>query len=303
MKLHVLIDNLPNPDNPALQHEHGLSFLLQTSQGKNYLIDTGASGKFLQNLELLRENNPSMPTAAEIDAVIISHGHNDHTGGLRTFFEYNSTAPVYLHNTIRGNLFYSCRPKNGIREARNIGMEQALFAEYSHRFIEIDSPTGITGQITLIPVSATARYPTPMGNGFLYCNDFPDNFSHEIAILIEYVPGSFAVISPCSHNGILNILDVTLSFCTTITSSLCTTGSESVGFFIGGLHYVDYLKPHDAKKEAARIVQAAEYIKEHYPNLKVFSGHCTGNAAGQVLQNSLLGNYTHFSTGTVIELK
>jgi 7,8-dihydropterin-6-yl-methyl-4-(beta-D-ribofuranosyl)aminobenzene 5'-phosphate synthase len=269
--------------------------LLQTPQGKNYLIDTGASGKFLQNLELLRENDPSLPTAAEIDAVIISHGHNDHTGGLRTFLEHNTTAPVYLHNSIQGNLFYSCRPKNGIREARNIGMEQALFAEYGHRFIEIGSPTGIAGQITLIPVSSSAGHPTPMGNSFLYCNDLPDNFTHEVAILAEYTPGEFAIISPCSHNGILNILDV--------TSSLCTTASKSAGFFIGGLHYVDYLNPCDAKKEAAHIVQAAEYIKEQYPNLKVFSGHCTGNDARQVLQNSLKGKYTHFSTGTVIGLK
>lgn len=295
MKLHVLIDNLPNPENPMLQHEHGLSLLLQTPQGKNYLIDTGASGKFLQNLELLRENDPSLPTAAEIDAVIISHGHNDHTGGLRTFLEHNTTAPVYLHNLIQGNLFYSCRPKNGIREARNIGMEQALFAEYGHRFIEIGSPTGITGQITLIPVSSSAGHPTPMGNSFLYCNDLPDNFTHEVAILAEYTPGEFAIISPCSHNGILNILNV--------TSSLCTTASKSIGYFIGGLHYVDYLNPCDAKKEAAQIVQAAEYIKEQYPNLKVFSGHCTGNDARQVLQNSLKGKYTHFSTGTVIGLK
>lgn len=295
MKLHVLIDNLPNPENPMLQHEHGLSLLLQTPQGKNYLIDTGASGKFLQNLELLRENDPSLPTAAEIDAVIISHGHNDHTGGLRTFLEHKTTAPIYLHNSIQGNLFYSCRPKNGIHEARNIGMEQAMFAEYGHRFIEIGSPSGITGQITLIPVSSSAGHPTPMGNSFLYCNDLPDNFTHEVAILAEYTPGEFAIISPCSHNGILNILNV--------TSSLCTTASKSVGFFIGGLHYVDYLNPCDAKKEATQIVQAAEYIKEQYPNLKVFSGHCTGNDARQVLQNSLKGKYTHFSTGTVIGLK
>ena len=290
MKLHVIIDNLPNPANPALQHEHGLCLLLQTPEGKNYLIDTGASGAFVGNMEHM-----GLCGMEEVDAVFISHGHNDHTGGLRSFLELNPSAPVYLHNTIRGNFFYSCRPKNGVREARNIGMEQALFAEYGHRFIEIGSPTGITGQITLIPVSSSAGHPTPMGNSFLYCNDLPDNFTHEVAILAEYTPGEFAIISPCSHNGILNILNV--------TSSLCTTASKSAGFFIGGLHYVDYLNPCDAKKEATQIVQAAEYIKEQYPNLKVFSGHCTGNDARQVLQNSLKGRYTHFSTGTVIGLK
>ena len=66
---------------------------------------------------------------------------------------------------------------------------------------------------------------------------------------------------------------------------------------------MDYLGEEDAKKEAAQIVQAAEYIREHYPNLKVFSGHCTGSAAREVLQDALKENYQHFRTGTTIELK
>ena len=70
MKLHVLIDNLPSQENPALHHEHGLSILLQTPEGKNYLIDTGASGKFIENLEILRQADSSLPSVEEIDAVI-----------------------------------------------------------------------------------------------------------------------------------------------------------------------------------------------------------------------------------------
>ena len=66
---------------------------------------------------------------------------------------------------------------------------------------------------------------------------------------------------------------------------------------------MDYLGEEDAKKEAAQIVQAAEYIKGNYPNLKVFSGHCTGSAAREVLQDALKENYAHFCTGTAIELK
>ena len=66
---------------------------------------------------------------------------------------------------------------------------------------------------------------------------------------------------------------------------------------------MDYLGEEDAKKEAAQIIQAAEYIKENYPNLKVISGHCTGNAAREVLQDALKGNYQHFCTGTTIELE
>lgn len=294
MKLHVLIDNLPNPANPALQHEHGLCLLLQTPEGKNYLIDTGASGAFVGNMEHM-----GLCGMEEVDAVFISHGHNDHTGGLRSFLELNTSAPVYLHNTIRGNYFYSCRPKNGVREARNIGMEQALFAEYGSRLQEIDTPTHICEKITLIPVSAAAGYPTPMGNGFLYCNDFPDKFTHEVAILVEHTPGKFAVISPCSHNGILNILECCMQFLSIMT----TSKMPIITHFIGGLHYVDYLLMGEGKKETASIIETARIIKEKYPALKIFSGHCTCPAASEVLASELGTNYNTFHTSSIIHLK
>ena len=297
MKLHVLIDNLPNPANPALQHEHGLSILLQTDEGKNYLIDTGASGKFLENLEILRQTDSSLPSAEEIDAVIISHGHNDHTGGLRKFFEANETAPVYLHSEIKGNWFFSCRPKNNVREARSIGMEQSLFAEYSHRFIQVSESLSITENLTIIAMGGhPVEYPMPLGNKYLYKNDFPDDFFHETAVLIEFAPQQYAIISPCSHCGILNILD------RCIQKLPIGTSSQGAKYFIGGLHYVDYLGEEDAKKEAAQIVQAAGYIKEKYPYLKVVSGHCTCTRTGDIIRSVLYGRYATFCSGYSILL-
>ena len=293
MKLHILIDNLPNPANPALQHEHGLCLLLQTPEGKNYLIDTGASGAFVGNMEHM-----GLCGMEEVDAVFISHGHNDHTGGLRSFLELNTSAPVYLHNTIRGNFFYSCRPKNGVRESRNIGMEQALFAEYGSRFQEIGTPTRICEKITLIPVSSSAGYPTPMGNGFLYCNDFPDKFTHEVAILVEHTPGKFAVISPCSHNGILNILECCMQFLSIMT----TSKMPIITHFIGGLHYVDYLLMGEGKKETASIIETANLVKEMYPCMNIFSGHCTCSKAGDILKSVLEDRYATFCSGYSIQL-
>ena len=318
MKLHILIDNLPNQYNPNILYEHGLCMLLQSDEGKNYLIDTGASGKFIENLEILRQTDTSLPTVEEIDAVIISHGHNDHTGGLRSFFEANTTAPVYLHSSIQGNLFFSCRNRGasattpGVMEARSIGMEQSLFAEYGHRFVKISEPVSITDKIAIVPMEESAgTQPMPLGNKYLYKNDFPDNFAHEVAVLIEFAPQQYSIISPCSHNGILNILERCTQYLPFLTSSHgansekapIRTSSHGAVFFIGGLHYVDYLSEEDAKKEAAQIIQAAAYIKNHYPNLKLFSGHCTGSAAREVLQDALKENYTHFHTGSTIELK
>ena len=299
MKIDVIIDNqalnqqvgprLLRKVGDRLSAEHGLSFHFSLD-GKHYLVDTGASGAFIENMEMLSGNG--VCKVEDVDAVFISHGHNDHTGGLRKFFEHNSKAPVYLHNSIRGNFFYSCRPKNGVREARNIGMEQALFADYGHRFTEIGETTSITEKITLIPLSGRRKFPTPMGNEFLYCNDLPDNFTHEVAVLVEYAPEEFAVISPCSHNGILNILEDCREW----------IGKGCIKHFIGGLHYVDYLLMGQGEKEAASILETASIIKEKYPHLKIHTGHCTCTRAGQLLADALGEQCSIFCSGCTINL-
>ena len=305
MELQILIDNLPCPTDPALQHEHGLSMLL-TLGGKHYLIDTGASGKAMENLQTLKENNPNLPSVEEIDTLIISHGHNDHTGGLRRFFELNTTAPVYLHSSIQGNYFFSCRNREasaaspGIMEFRSIGMEQALFAENPQRFRHTDTPTAPGNGITLLPAQQQRNYPTPMGNEFLYKNDFPDDFSHELITLAEYAPSCYAVVSPCTHNGILNVLET----CVEHIHKLSGRGKEEcrsmIRHFVGGLHYVDYLKMEQGEKETASIIETVKIIKDMYPALSIFSGHCTCAHAGSIIKDILGNRYNTFYSGLQI---
>ena len=318
MELHILIDNLPALENAPEQgiagekgnqglqpkYEHGLSIHFELD-GKHYLTDTGASGKFLENLPIIQELEGL--SAEDIDAVIISHGHNDHTGGLRKFFECNTTAPVYLHNTIRGNYFYSCRPKNGVREARNIGMEQALFVDHGHRFVEFDTPLQLSEKVTLLPASCPASptgpkaiHPTPMGNEFLYKNDFPDNFSHETITLVEFAPSKYAVISPCTHNGILNVLETCGEWLQGDAGKGLSGREYEFSYFVGGLHYVDYLGMGQEEKEAAPILETANILKEKYPALKIFSGHCTCCRASELLGGVLGENYEVFRTGSAI---
>lgn len=316
MELHILIDNLPAENCPELHNEHGLSVYF-TLDGKHWLADTGASGKFMHNMEQLRICTPQMCPVEEIDGVFISHGHNDHTGGLRTFIESNCRAPIWLHNSIRGNLFFSCRPRPAkpsaatdsaegglqatINEYRSIGMEQALFAEYGDRFREIDSPTKITEKITLIPITGERPYPTPMGNEFLYKNDLPDNFTHETVILIEHSEGKYAIISPCTHNGILNVLECCSRYMEE-NSSRKLSGKGEITHFIGGLHYVDYLATGEGEKETASIKETATRLKKLYPALKLYSGHCTCSTAGEILKNILGENYSTFRTGTSLQI-
>ena len=89
MKVKVLLENT-KPENSNLCIEHGLSLLIE-KDNKRVLFDTGGpKGCAIQNASILGED------LSKIDAVVLSHGHNDHTGGLLDFFKLNDNAPVYL---------------------------------------------------------------------------------------------------------------------------------------------------------------------------------------------------------------
>jgi ribonuclease BN (tRNA processing enzyme) len=96
----ILSDN--RTDNPLLETEHGLSVYLEYN-GRKYLLDTGASDLFMRNAEKLGVD------LGEVDYCLISHGHNDHIGGLPAFLEMNHRAKVILSSEIPGAEYASVR--------------------------------------------------------------------------------------------------------------------------------------------------------------------------------------------------
>ena len=96
----ILSDN--RTDNPLLETEHGLSVYLEYN-GRKYLLDTGASDLFMRNAEKLGVD------LSEVDYCLISHGHNDHIGGLPAFLEVNHKAKVILSSEIPGAEYASVR--------------------------------------------------------------------------------------------------------------------------------------------------------------------------------------------------
>lgn len=68
----VLIDN--TTVSPELKAEHGLSILITAGDGYRLLLDTGDTGAFLDNAAALGTDLNGL------DALVLSHGHYDHTG-------------------------------------------------------------------------------------------------------------------------------------------------------------------------------------------------------------------------------
>ena len=88
-ELLVLVDNVASCD--GLCGEHGLSILIQ-GEGRQMLFDTGPRGETLQH------NSDRLGVAlTDIEAVILSHGHCDHTGGLGLLAAGRPKLIVYAH--------------------------------------------------------------------------------------------------------------------------------------------------------------------------------------------------------------
>ncbi len=84
----IVYDNTST--GPELSADWGFACVIETG-GPTILFDTGASGPILLgNLRAL-----GIPPA-DIDAVVISHAHSDHTGGLKDFLRENSAVTLFV---------------------------------------------------------------------------------------------------------------------------------------------------------------------------------------------------------------
>ena len=88
MKIWTLMEN--SACQGDLAAEHGLSLYVETN-GKKILFDAGQSAAFADNAEKLGVD------LAQVDLVVLSHGHYDHSGGLRRFLEINDHAEIYVN--------------------------------------------------------------------------------------------------------------------------------------------------------------------------------------------------------------
>ncbi len=264
MRLVVLVDNEVGACG-GLRAEHGLSLWVE-ADGYKWLIDTGESDAFAQNAIRLGID------IAEADYLLLSHAHRDHCGGLETFLSHNNKARILLSARIGDNRYYSTR--RGVK--RDISLNHSLVTDYAHRFMFVDKDIALTPNVSLLTFFGK-KYPQPKANSTLWKNDLPDDFDHEIAIAISSQSG-VTVISPCSHNGVLN------------TIGLCSHIGE-VCAYIGGTHLVD------GYEEEMELHALATKLKHLYPQLTLVTGHCTGEMAKQLFRKELKDKFVGFYAG------
>jgi 7,8-dihydropterin-6-yl-methyl-4-(beta-D-ribofuranosyl)aminobenzene 5'-phosphate synthase len=265
IKITCLIENIVYKG--GLLGEHGLSFHIDTGT-HSVLFDTGQTGNFAQNATRLGID------IAKIDAVVLSHGHYDHSGGLATFLELNKTAKIYLKKEALSAKYNGMKPIGFLYENLN----------FESRFIFLK------GKCEIVPnVFAICSIPI-INNDDTHWKHFftekagqkiPDCFNDELFLAITN-NNKLSVLSSCSHRGITNIIRAAKH-----------NIDLPIQLVAGGFHlkdsHPDSLKP---------IVKDFKILKPE----KIGVCHCTGLEHYELLKKEFPEECFYFHTGISIEL-
>lgn len=272
MKISVLADNKAFDGFNA---EHGLS-LFVCHNNRNILIDAGRSSLFAENASKLGVDLKA------VELAILSHSHYDHSDGFETFFEINSKAMLYSRIEA-GEIYYSMH-EDGLRY---IGPCKGMLKKYRSRIHFVKTAVKSLPEYKLFLLKHSLSGYSHIGSryGLFRMEDkelLPDDFSHEQTAVFETDKG-LVIINSCSHAGPLNILN-----------ELEALGlNKPVYAYIGGFHLI--------KADDSEIFALADRLKNASVS-KIYTGHCTGDRAFDILKCELGDKIEQLHSGMVIDI-
>jgi len=278
MKVTVIVDNaVPFGTRHPFLAEHGLSLLIEHA-GKRVLYDTGQSSAVVSNLSLLGFR-PS-----ELDMLVVSHGHYDHTGGIFHVLQHaRKKIPVYAHTKI-----FQARYSIAGNQRRFIGIphEKEVLTALGAEWRLIDKPTEIIPELWMSgPIPRVTDYErgdpklvTCATDGAECQDTIEDDTS-----LFYASPRGLVVIGGCTHAGLVN----------TVRRGLEVTGTSRLAGWIGGTH----LGPLSKEQQAKTLAQLAEFGPEF-----VAANHCTGFTMMARLYECFGDRFIPAFVSTVIEV-
>ena len=268
----VLAEN--TAQGTGLIGEHGLSLWVETPE-TCILFDTGQGLALPHNAEALGIDLGSA------GAMVFSHGHYDHTGGLSYALAQAPKTRLLLHPSALIARF-ACRDG----KAREIGMSAHVREAVHARQVSITwttEPTEVApGLFATGPIPRKSGFEDTGGPFFLDADgNVQDPIEDDQAMWIE-TPDGVMVLLGCAHSGVVN----TLRYIKQLTPR------RPIHTVIGGTHLVT--------ADEVRMDKTVEALRE-FDVQRLLPLHCTGFAAAR-LWKEFPGRVSICPVGTIVEL-
>ena len=269
---------------PQLRAEHGVSMLVTTySNGKkdSFLFDTGVTvDGVLHNMDVLEVKGN------ELHAVVLSHGHTDHTRGLMGLIKRygRPNIPIVLHPDAylkRKNV----QPDG--HESEHIPPSKKDMEAEDVQIIEEVGPTMLIGGSALVSgqIPRVTEYEKGSPNQLAVIDGEwkPDPWIHDDqAIVMNVKDRGLVVLTGCGHAGVIN----------TLKHAIALTGVNRIHAVIGGFHLTGPI----FEPIIAPTVQA---LREFSPSVLV-PQHCTGWKATHLIASEFPEAFVPNSVGTTM---
>jgi 7,8-dihydropterin-6-yl-methyl-4-(beta-D-ribofuranosyl)aminobenzene 5'-phosphate synthase len=289
----------PQAPGKALVSEFGLSMHVESRSGtasRQTLVDFGYTPQALNaNAEILGID------PAALDALVLSHGHFDHFGGLVGFLDASKGRlrqgiPLY----VGGEECFCARQWSGPPQPGDFGvLDRPAIERDAVRITVAEGPVLVadhaftTGQVPqatfeklLSPSKMTAGvkqglgcYPEALPDDERRQGAIPDQFRHEIATVYNLKGRGLVVLTSCSHRGVVNI----------VKRAQEVSGVRKVHAVLGGFHLAPY--PGDY---VGNVIASLKEIDPDY----VVPMHCTGEPFWDMARHEMPGKMLRAYTGT-----
>jgi 7,8-dihydropterin-6-yl-methyl-4-(beta-D-ribofuranosyl)aminobenzene 5'-phosphate synthase len=270
----------------TLLAEHGLSLLIRVerrTEKHTILFDTGYNSiGVLHNMDKL-DIDPS-----ETEAIVLSHGHMDHTGSLHAILEeISDPIPLVVHpDAFQHPRFFEL--KDGSKKRFPRTLVRSDLEQRKAKIQESRTPTPIMDQMILVTgeVERTTEFEKGMPNALLERDGRlePDPISDDQALVMNLKEKGLVVVAGCSHAGIIN----------TVLYAKKLTGVEKVYAVFGGFHLSgDFYEKI--------LAQTIDRLKALSPAV-VVPMHCTGRKATELISREFPSSFVLNSVGSKITM-
>ena len=254
----TLVENSVAQSGKALLGEHGLSFFIEAGD-RRILFDTG------QNLAISNNARVLGIDLSQIEAVVLSHGHYDHSGGLQSVLESNTDFTLYGHPDVfspkvkknNGNFKYI-----GIPIGKNDFLDRGISLKLDRSPVEIAPGVMTSGEIAM-----DSDFENVEPIFFLKKNNevMPDTLADDQALVLDTSKG-VVVLLGCSHRGVVN----------TLRHVVQLKGTDRIHAILGGLHL--------GKASNDKLEKIVDHLRGFGLEM-IGVGHCTGPRAFLALAN------------------